>query len=94
MIQITAYLRDEEDLSKWKAIPNKAAWFHEKLKPSLYMKAKNIKENPDGTISKINSTKPASFETEIIKTPEDARKAVDPILPHKTFFKEGKKRAK
>jgi hypothetical protein len=31
MIQITAYLRDEEDLKKWKALPNKAEWLHNNL---------------------------------------------------------------
>lgn len=31
MIKITAYLRTEEDLKKWKALPNKAEWLHKCL---------------------------------------------------------------
>lgn len=30
-IQITAYIRDEADLAKWKAISNKTQWLHERL---------------------------------------------------------------
>lgn len=49
-----------------------------------YAKTENIKQNPDGTIGKINNSKPASFETKpgklnntgpkIINTPEAVKK--------------------
>jgi hypothetical protein len=31
LIQITAYLRTEEDLAKWKALPNKTEALHQML---------------------------------------------------------------
>lgn len=31
MIQVTAYLRDDEDLDKWKAVPNKVQFLHQAL---------------------------------------------------------------
>lgn len=31
MIQITAYLRNEEDLARWKALENKTEWLHDCL---------------------------------------------------------------
>jgi hypothetical protein len=31
MIQITAYLRNEEDLAKWKLLENKTEWLHKQL---------------------------------------------------------------
>jgi hypothetical protein len=34
MIQITAYLRTEEDLVKWKALVNKTEWLHNQLRTS------------------------------------------------------------
>lgn len=33
MIQITAYLRDEADQVKWKALKNKTEWLHNALNP-------------------------------------------------------------
>lgn len=33
MIQITAYLRNEEDLKKWKALSNKVEFIHNALNP-------------------------------------------------------------
>lgn len=37
MIQITAYLRTEEDLVKWKALENKTEWLHQTLNASPAM---------------------------------------------------------
>ncbi|MBA3758882.1 hypothetical protein H0X10_04640 [Candidatus Saccharibacteria bacterium] len=31
LIQITAYVRDEADLAKWKSIDNKTQWLHDHL---------------------------------------------------------------
>lgn len=31
LIQITAYVRDEADLAKWKALDNKTEWLHRML---------------------------------------------------------------
>jgi hypothetical protein len=31
LIQITAYVRDEQDLAKWKALPNKTEAIHQML---------------------------------------------------------------
>lgn len=35
MIRKTVYFRDEEDVKKWEAIENKAAWLHEHLNGEL-----------------------------------------------------------
>lgn len=31
LIQITAYVRNEDDLAKWKALGNKTKWLHDRL---------------------------------------------------------------
>lgn len=36
MIQITAYLRDDKDLVKWKDLANKTEFLHEALQAAAY----------------------------------------------------------
>lgn len=71
MPQVTVYVR-EDDLEAWKAVKKKAEFIHEALMHSKIpglAKAVNIKQNKDGTISKINPSKPASFTAEILPFP-------------------------
>lgn len=42
LIQITAYVRDETDLAKWRALSNKTQWLHDKLESETLMKLKGI----------------------------------------------------
>lgn len=51
LIQKTVYIR-EEDIDKWNALPNKAAWLHEHLNDSSYGK---IKPTDAGKIISFNS---------------------------------------
>lgn len=73
MIQITAYLRDEADYELWKAIGNKAEFLHN----ALNLKSKDTKIS-DGLIAggaqMYKLGKP-------IKTPEEAKKAVEITKP-------------
>lgn len=70
MIQITAYLRDEEDLAKWKALKNKSEFLHDALN-KVVPETKRIAE-PILDVAKLLQP------VEIIKTPADAKKAVQP----------------
>lgn len=63
LIQITAYLRDEEDLAKWKLLPNKAEFLHDAL------------QGMPGDVPK--TTEPSKREVsgpKIINTPEAVKK--------------------
>lgn len=62
MIQITAYLRDEEDLALWKAIGNKTAFLHD----SLHVQ----NSTSHGTMYPKGETKPASGATVIVNDAE------------------------
>jgi len=73
MIQITAYLRDEEDLKIWKAIGNKAAFIHDALQ--VQNSTLHGTMYPEGE-TKIPGGKVVVNETKIIKTPEEALKQV------------------
>lgn len=54
MIQRTVYLRDEDDLALWKAIPNKAEWLHEHLNPPAFRMVGELR--PNGLARHIDSS--------------------------------------
>jgi hypothetical protein len=47
MIQITAYLRTEEDLTKWKTIKNKTEWLHDMLNQNILVPKMPIITKPE-----------------------------------------------
>lgn len=92
MIQFTGYFRNEEDLSKWRAIPNKTEWLHNALNPTIIDGGERQKEfieynkkyhkplkTPKIMLSHMQSG-PITAETPpnhtIIKTPKDAEKTM------------------
>ncbi len=76
MIQITAYLRDEEDLARWKAIGNKSAFLHDALvvqdstlHGTMYQKQPKF------------SAEPMETDKKVIKTKKDAEEVIPEIVP-------------
>lgn len=58
MIQITAYLRTEEDLALWKALPNKTEWLHSMLVESSSM----VEQRPvKATVGGSTPPSPANY---------------------------------
>jgi hypothetical protein len=54
MIQITAYLRDEEDLAKWKAVKNKTELLHNAL--NNQQRIMNIVANSEIELKRLQLT--------------------------------------
>lgn len=90
MIQITAYLRDEEDLNKWKAIGNKTQFLHDAIQvqdstlhSTMYPKEIGNKLAPDILDQKYRYGVEAIDEKEFIldrkakKTEYDRKRAID-----------------
>lgn len=40
LIKITAYVRTDEDLAKWQALPNKTDWLHDALNATVIQGSK------------------------------------------------------
>lgn len=80
LIQITAYLRTEEDLEKWKAISNKTAFLHDALKVQGTRYPNGVTKVPGGKVI-------VSEVSKIINTPEQAQKATDEITRAVTYTK-------
>src|ERR1700761_9406769 len=88
MIQITAYLRDQEDLRRWKEVKNKAGFLHDalqgmslklpdKIVTSVKLANKEIPFKQNKGLVYIDTNGHNLNEIEIIKTPEDAKKVVE-----------------
>lgn len=68
LIQITAYVRDEAALAKWKAIPNKTEWLNEHLYATKWeSKGVRIKKAKAGTIDPMTGLEIDEFR---FNTPE------------------------
>lgn len=83
MPNVTQYIR-KGDIEKWNAIPNKSEFIHNALNsytgdtPAIGGKLA-VSKDPI-------TTEDILPEIKTIKTPREARKAVEPITPHKNFL--------
>lgn len=78
----TVYIRNE-DIEQWKSLGAKSTFIHNALRM--------IKDGGLEALGLIVDDRTNVVEAKIIKNKDDALKVLQPILPHKTYFKKGKK---
>lgn len=70
LIQITAYVRDEEDLNKWKALENKTQFIHDALQGNTVHIAEEKPFKGPKIVNSPEDVKKIFPEAKVVKKPE------------------------